>query len=66
MVEVLAARWASSGIGLGDIVYSIAWCSPIHTMPNPPASAIRASSERENRLGAVLDADAAGLEALAR
>lgn len=46
MVEVFAARWASSGIGLGEIVYSIAWCSPIHTVLNPPASAIRASSER--------------------
>ena len=28
----LPARYASSGIGLGEMVYSMAWCSPIHTM----------------------------------
>src|SRR5690349_20696818 len=48
IVEVRAARYASNGIGLGEIVYSIAWCSPIHTVPNPPASAISVSSVRSS------------------
>ena len=31
---------------MGEMVYSIAWCSPIQTVLNPPASAIWVSSVR--------------------
>src|SRR3954452_23804180 len=33
-------------MGLGETVYSIEWCSPIHTVLKPPASAMRVSSVR--------------------
>ena len=39
---------ASNGIGLGEMVYSMAWCSPIHTVLKPPFSAIRVSSVRSS------------------
>ena len=49
MVEVCPARYASSGIGLGEMVYSMLWCSPIHTVLKPPASAISVSSVRSSK-----------------